>query len=313
MKDVLVFFSYRKHKTDYYRIMFEPLKAVEGEYGLQLFQGSLKDLHTEIIDNELIVTDSMTDRRLDTFAAVDLEMWLMAPQQALAAVTYLKRQGIPVTTEEPLSVLSDTKVSELVTMSGGDVPLPNTFMSSKREILLVFKKHPRFDYPFIAKAADTFGGKMNYLVNNYDELKIALTNHPEQSFVLQEFIPNDCDYRVLVMGGKIRLVMKRMRDQNSGTHVNNTSAGAEAEFVPISTLSDIQQRDVLKAADKVRRSGFAGVDLIINNQTGKHYILEVNDQPAIQVGAQPEVKIPVLMQYLQELAYGEMKDSHEKV
>lgn len=307
MKDVLVFFSFRKHKTGYYRTMFDPLKNVETKYGLRLFQGSLKDLHTEVINNELIVTESMTGRKLDTFDVIDLEMWLKAPQQALAATTYCERKGVAMTTHEPLDILSDTKVSEIVTMSGGRVPLPNTFTSSRREILKVFKDKPRFEYPFIAKAADTFGGKMNYLVKNYDELKAALEVHPEQTFVLQEFIPNDCDYRVLVMGGKIRLVMKRMRDAKSDSHVNNTSAGAEAEFVPIDTLTKEMQESVLQAARVTRRAGFSGVDLIVNKENGKHYILEVNDQPAIQVGASPEVKMPVFMEYLRELAYREEK------
>lgn len=307
MKEVLVFFSFRRHKTGYYRTMFEPLQKLQAAYGLRLFQGSLKDLHTEIINNELIVTDSMTGRRLDSFDAVDLEMWLKAPQQALAATTFLDRKGIPMTTREPLGVLSDTKASELVTMSGGKIPLPNTFTSSQREILKVFKNDSKFAYPFIAKVADTFGGKMNYLVKNYRELQAALEAHPEHTFILQEFIPNDCDYRVLVMGGKIRLVMKRVRDSRSGSHLNNTSAGADAEFVPIETLSNDMRETVLEAARLTRREEFSGVDLIIDKHTNKYYILEVNDQPAIQVGASPEVKTPAFMEYLQELAYGEEK------
>lgn len=308
MKDVLVFFSFRSHKTGYYRTLFDPLVKEAAKHGLRLFQGSLKDLHTEIVNNELIVTESMTGRRLDDFDAVDLEMWLKAPQQALAATTYLERKGIPMSTREPLSILSDTKVSEIVTMSGGKIPLPNTFTSSRREILRVFKGKPRFAYPFIAKAADTFGGQMNYLVKNYHELKLALEAHPEQAFVLQEFIPNDCDYRVLVLGGKIRLVMKRMRDPKGGNHVNNTSAGAEAEFLPIKTLTKAMQASVLEAARVTRRSGFSGVDLIVNKETGRHYILEVNDQPAIQVGANPEIKTPIFMEYIRELAYGEVNN-----
>ncbi len=307
MKDVLVFFSFRKHKTGYYRTLFEPLEKEASRHGLKLLQGSLKDLHTEVINNQLTVTESVTGRRLDSFDAVDFEMWLKAPQQALAAATYLDRNHIPMSTREPLSVLSDTKVSEIATMSGGKIPLPNTFTSSNREILKIFKDKPRFDYPFIVKAADTFGGKMNYLVKNYQELKAALNANPDQAFVLQEFIPNDFDYRVIVLGGKIRLVMKRMRDPKAGAHVNNTSAGAEAEFLPIETLTKNMQDSVLAAARITRRSGFSGVDVIVNKETGQHYILEVNDQPAIQVGASPEVKTPIFMEYLHELAYGEGK------
>jgi glutathione synthase/RimK-type ligase-like ATP-grasp enzyme len=305
MKDVLVFFSFRNHKTGYYSTMFDPLHNVQGDYGLRLFQGSLKDLHIEVKDNELFVTESSTGRSLDSFDVVDLEMWLKAPQQALAATTYLDRHNIPMTTREPLGVLCDTKVSEIVTMSGNRIPLPHTFTSSSREIKKIFKHTPKFKYPFIAKAADTFGGKMNYLVKSYAELVQALDTNPEQTFILQEFIPNDCDYRVLVMGGKVRLVMRRFRDKNTETHLNNTSAGADSEFLPVETLSLDMQGSVLAAANVTGRSGFAGVDLIVDKKTGKHYILEVNDQPAIQVGSSPEVKIPAYMNYIKELAYGD--------
>ena len=302
MKDVLLFFSFRKHKTGYYKTMFEPLADEQSKYGLRFFQGSLKDLHIEVKNGELLATDSLTGRPLDSFDSVVFEMWLKAPQQALAAAIYLDRTSVPMSTREPLGVLCDTKVSEIVTMSGNGIPLPHTFTSSSREIKTKFVKVPIFEYPFIAKAADTFGGKMNYLVKNYDGLVKALDAHPEQAFILQEYIPNDCDYRVLVMGGKIRLVMRRIRDSKSGSHLNNTSAGADSEFVQIDSLSSKMQISVLKAAKVTRRSGFAGVDLIINKITGDHYILEVNDQPAIQVGSSPEIKIPAYMDYIKELA-----------
>ena len=302
MKDVLIFFSFRKHKTGYYETLFAPYRNVGEAYGLRFFQGSLKDLHIYITNNHLRVVESMTGRDLTDFAVVHFDAWTKAPQQALAAALYLKRQNVPVTNEEMQHILGDTKVGELVRMADSGVPLPDTFTSSRREILRVFKKQPVFAYPFIAKASDVFGGKLNFLVKNYDELRQALNSNKDKTFVLQRFIPNEFDYRVLVMGGKVRLVMKRARDLNGASHVNNTSQGAAAEFLPISVLTPAMQRDAVRAAELTLRSGFSGVDVIVNSQTGDHAVLEVNDQPAIQVGASPDVKIPVLMKYLQEMA-----------
>jgi glutathione synthase/RimK-type ligase-like ATP-grasp enzyme len=302
MKDVLIFFSFRKHKTGYYEALFAPYRDVGANYGLRFLQGSLKDLHIYIQNNRLRIVESMTGRDLKDFAVVHFDAWTKSPQQALAAALYLKHQNVPVTNEEMQYVLPDTKVGELARMADGDIPLPDTFTSSQREILRIFKDQPVFEYPFIAKASDVFGGKMNYLVKNYNELNAALSTNKDKTFVLQRFIPNDFDYRVIVMGGKIRLVMKRARDSQSKSHVNNTSQGAAAEFVDANVLTPKMQRDALNAAKQTLRSGFSGVDVIVDNQTGKHYILEVNDQPAIQVGANPEVKIPILMKYLQEMS-----------
>lgn len=300
-KQVLVFFSFKKHKTGYYNTLFQPLKDVEKEYGLELHQGSLKDLYIEIIDNSLVVTESMTGRKLEDFDFVRYEMWLKSPQQALAAATYMDRHGIHFTGHEAMNVLCDTKIGELVRMSDQGLPLPRTFMSSNSGILERFKQADLpFAYPFIAKAANTFGGKMNYLVKNYDELKAALKENKDQFFVLQEFIPNQFDYRIMVMGGEIQFVMKRARGA-SESHLNNTSAGAEGEFVPLETLSPEMQQQALKAAAVTLRSDFAGVDLIINSETGEPYILEVNDAPAIQTGANPPYKTKVLMKHIQKM------------
>lgn len=299
-KDVLIFFSFKKHKTGYYNLLFDPLKEQEANYGLQLHQGSLKDLHIIIKNNRLALTESMTGRPLNEFAYVYLELWLKSPQQALAAATYLHRHKIPFIGHEALTIPCTTKIGELVRLSDNEVPLPNSFMSSHGEILKRFKTNPPFQYPFIAKAADAFGGHMNFLVNNYQELKEAINAHTDQFFVLQEFIPNDFDYRVLIMGGEIKLVMRRARKADEESHLNNTSAGGEGEFVPVDTLTPEMQSDALKAAKLTLRSDFAGVDVIVDKTNGKHYILEVNEAPAIQMGANPPVKIAALMSHIQQ-------------
>ena len=300
-KDVLVFFSFKSHKTGYYNTLFNPLKDVESEYGLTLHQGSLKDLYIEVIENTLYVTESMTGRRLDDFDFVRFELWLKSPQQALAAATYLDRNNIPFTGHEALNVLCTTKIGELVRMSDGSVPLPRTFMSSYAGTLERFKSSDiPFNYPFIAKAADAFGGKMNYLVHSYEELKAALSEHKDQFFVLQEFIPNTFDYRVLIMDNAIQFVLKRSRSDTK-SHLNNTSAGAEGVFVPIDELTPEMQKDALRAAELTLRSDFAGVDIIVNSETGAHAILEVNEAPAIQTGENPPLKIKALMTHIQEM------------
>jgi len=302
-KNVLIFFSYKKHKTGYYDKLFEPLKMVESSYGLILQQGSLKDLYIEIIENKLLVTEPVTQKTLDEFDYVRFELWLKAPQQALAAATYLNRRGIPFSSHEALNTLCTTKIGEMVRMSDCGLPLPRTFMSSHDGIKDRFKNNPPIGYPLITKAADTFGGKMNFLVKNFEELKAAISHDKNQFFLIQEFIPNSFDYRIVVMDNQIKFVLKRTRSSTSGSHLNNTSAGAEGVFVPINELSEIVQADALKAAEMTLRSDFAGVDIIFDSQTGQHYILEVNEAPEIQTGANPPFKIASLMDHISQKAH----------
>lgn len=299
-KNVLIFFSFKKHKTGYYNVLFDPLKSVENDYELNLEKGSLKDLRIEVIENQLQVTESLTGKRLDEFDAVTMELWTKAPQQALAAATYMARHNVAFMGHEKQDIVASSKIGEMVKLSDSGLPLPRTFISSRIETLKAFKKNPPIAYPLIAKAASTFGGQMNYLVHSYKELRQRLFEHPEQYFVLQEFIPNDCDYRVLIMGEKVRLVMRRTRSSND-THLNNTSAGANGEIVPIDTLTDQMLDGALKAANLTGRNDFAGVDILIDKNTGKHYFLEVNEAPAIQTGAHTDIKIDAYMRYIVEL------------
>ncbi len=302
MKDVLVFFSFRKHKTGYYRTLFKLLSAEASKHDLKLSQGSLKDLHIQIIENQMTVTESMTGRRLDDFDATYFELWYKAQQQALAAALYLTRKNKQFIGRELLVSMPITKIGEMAKMADNDIPLPNTFMSSSREILKVFEKNPPIDFPIIVKSAEGYGGNDNYLVKDYATLKKTLEENKGIDFVVQEFIPNDRDYRCLVFGGEVKLVLERKRSPENSTHLNNTSQGAEGTIVPLSTLSAESIQSVLSAAKVLGRDEFCGADLMFDMKTGEHYILEVNQTPQIEIGASTDQKMAALLNYLKKLA-----------
>lgn len=299
-KNVLVFFSFRSHKYKYIEMLFERLSERAVQHGLTLHRGSLKDLYVEVKDGELLITESLTGKSLADFDAIYFELWYKAQQQALAAATFAEHHNIPYFSKEIASILPMTKLGELAKLAHSGVPLPHSFVSSKRETLKTFKKQPPFAFPFIMKAIDGYGGQKNFLVKDYSELKELYAQHPDDTFVLQEFIPNDCDYRCLVLGGEVKLVLKRTRVSDN-THLNNTSAGAEGEIVPVETLPLVVRQDAARAAAGLNRKEFAGVDVLINKDNGQHYILEVNQTPQIEIGAAVEQKMDALLTELSSL------------
>lgn len=300
-KNILILFSYRSHKHGYIEMLFDRLSnSAKCDEKLQLFRGSLADLHIGISDNKLSVVESMTGRDISSFDLVYFELWYKAQQQALAATRYLDTKSVPYFSNELSGILPITKIGELAVLADKSIPLPNTFISSAREIKKVFKSDPPINFPLIIKAADGYGGKNNHLVKNYNELKDILDNNKDIKFVLQQFISNDCDYRCIVFGGKIALVLKRTRDKNSGSHLNNTSAGAEGEVISVDILPLDAQEAVLKAAKVLNRFEFAGVDLMLEKDTNKPYILEVNQTPQIEIGAEVDKKITALLDYMTE-------------
>lgn len=296
-KKVLVFFSFRKHKTDYYKLLFDPMAERAGDFGMEFYQGSLKDLQIYFEDGSMRIVESMTGMDLREFDLVYFELFHKAQQQSLAAAKYLERHGIEYFTQEVSRFTPLSKLGQQALLADQNLPLPDGITASARQFKKLFKKRPPFAFPFVLKSIQAFGGNNNFLVNTYDELVRILDENKSDTFIAQPFIPNDFDYRVLILGGEIKLVIKRAR-QDDTTHLNNTSQDADAEFFSADVLTDAQKNDSIRAAKLVGREQFCGLDLLINKDTGEHVVLEVNEAPAIQLGAEPERKMQAMLEFM---------------
>ncbi len=296
-KKVLVFFSFRKHKTDYYKLLFDPMAERAGDFGMEFYQGSLKDLQIYFEDGSMRIVESMTGMDLSEFDLVYFELFHKAQQQSLAAAKYLERHDIEYFTQEVSRFTPLSKLGQQALLADQNLPLPDGITTSVRQFKKLFKKRPPFAFPFVLKSIQAFGGNNNFLVNTYDELVRILDENKSDTFIAQPFIPNDFDYRVLILGGEIKLVIKRAR-QDDTTHLNNTSQDADAEFFSADVLTDAQKNDSIRAAKLVGREQFCGLDLLINKDTGEHVVLEVNEAPAIQLGAEPERKMQAMLEFM---------------
>jgi glutathione synthase/RimK-type ligase-like ATP-grasp enzyme len=239
-----------------------------------------------IVDNKLEAYDLMNKCSIGDYDAIVFCYWHFKPMHALALTTYLKRQGIPfLPAEEPNMFPPMDKLGELAKMSDGTVPLPNSLICQSGMMFKAFKARGSFiEFPCILKASGAGRGKKNHLVKDVDELKEVCALYPQEILILQEFIPNDSDYRVLVINKEPRFVMRRFRG-DADTHLNNVSKGADAERVPNDSIAGEPLSAVLRAAELTHRIDFAGVDLMFDSTNGKHYILEVNKNPDMTTGA----------------------------
>ncbi len=166
--------------------------------------------------------------------------------------------------------------------SANNLPVPKTFHGSREVFEKVFKTDPPFNFPVILKADFGRKGRDNYLVKNLNELLGKIDGSPDISFVAQNFIPNDGDYRILVLNYKPRLAIHRQ--SVSGSHLNNTSQGGTAKSYSLDKFSKKILRDSRLAA-RLEELEVAGVDIVINKENGRHYILEVNRAPQLATGA----------------------------
>ncbi|HEX8923412.1 MAG TPA: hypothetical protein VF828_01620 [Patescibacteria group bacterium] len=136
-------------------------------------------------------------------------------------------------------------------------------------------------FPVIIKGSGGDRGTRVYKANNLEELEKLVrelrTSEVDEGkrYMLQEYIANDGDFRVLVLGQKVLGVMKRSA-QSKDEFRNNYSAGGKVE---VAELPDEIKKLAVKAADKCGL-WVAGVDVAFRDfDQKKPVIWEVNKGP----------------------------------
>jgi len=114
---------------------------------------------------------------------------------------------------------------------------------------------------------------LNKLKEILEKRKISLS----RGFLVQEYIENDGDYRVMTVGYKCIGGFKRQAKEEK--LILNKSQGNSVG------LSEVP-REVAKTAEAAARAlqvEVAGTDLVVSKKTGKVYIIEVNEAPQFKV------------------------------
>lgn len=136
-----------------------------------------------------------------------------------------------------------------------------------------------FTFPVILKTSQGHRGEGVNKVESIEDLKKKveeLTAHMK-SCVIREFIPNDGDVRVFCVGYSAIGAMKRT--PKVGEFRSNISQGGSGAVFDLDKNPEVQK--LAEKAAEVMQTEIAGVDIMINNETGKPYILEVNPGPQL--------------------------------
>ena len=154
---------------------------------------------------------------------------------------------------------------------------------------------PNFTFPLIVKLAEGKQGKSVYKADSKDDLHkiVGELESMKQGVVLREFIPNDGDVRVFTIGYKAVGAMKRI--PKKGEFRSNISQGGRGEKFDLNKYPEI--RDIAEKASRVARVEIAGVDVIINKNTGKPYVLEVNPGPQF-LGIEKYTKVNIALEII---------------
>lgn len=145
-----------------------------------------------------------------------------------------------------------------------------TFVASDSLALKALIDTETLQFPFIAKPDHgSRGSNVSLIKKPTDTHKLQNTSE----YIFQNFIPNDGDYRVYVIGGIAVEIIKRTASK--GHFLNNISQGGAAQRV-----DDIVIREALGSlATRIASAldlSICGIDLMYNQNDQKYYFLEIN-------------------------------------
>ncbi len=233
----------------------------------------------------------------DQFIDLDFvyfKSWESLPEIAGALASALKARGIPFI-DQSVSTSGFSKLPMMVRFSAANVPIARS----------LYAMHLQADHveeyiglPCIIKAVHGQKGRDNHLITTGKELKEFVSSHDISNYLVQEFIANDGDYRIWVYGGKVRGGL--YRKASGDTHLNNTSAGAEAELLDDDSISR-KLSDISIAAAAACSLSISGVDVIKKTDSEEYYVIEANQGSQVVTGAYIDVKMKAFADGIEEL------------
>ncbi len=191
--------------------------------------------------------------------------------------------------DDPGSILRCTnKVYLHELLVSNKIAVPNSYIIRKDAQTIP----ATFNYPMVIKQPDGSFSKGVKKVENEAELKATLKELFQKSelLIVQEFMPTPYDWRVGVINNKALYVCKYFMARNHWQIINwkkeNNSRDGKTETLAVEDAPKGLIEIALKATALIG-NGLYGVD--IKEINGKFYIIEINDNPSIDVGIEDKV------------------------
>jgi len=257
-----------------------------------------EDLLFSMSEEGCDVVNTNNNASLTEYNIVYLRYWGNTQGHAIAVTHFCRQKDIPFVDKEAYRQGSFNKITQYINLFEAQVAFPRTLIADGEQLLARYIEHS-FVFPLIIKSISGTRGKDNYLVHDEAEMREILTSNSHLLFALQEFVPNNGDYRVIVMGNKVVSVIERKA--SGDTHLNNTSQGGSARIVENATLPPEVLEASVRAAQYFGRD-IAGVDMVKSKADGRYYCFEVNRAPQIEHSSFETEKAKLLAAFLSESA-----------
>ncbi len=189
---------------------------------------------------------------------------------------YLEMKKIPFIDGYHAFTRERNKLIQIFLLAMNRISIPKTYYSPIYDIKKIRRAVRFLGFPIVIKLTDKERGEGVFLARDTKKLAQILKKNKEQEIILQEFLDNDFDYRILVLGHKTRLGETRTRTDKREFR-NNACKGGKEEFFPAEKVSS-DMKKISEQSSRIMNIQVCGVD-IIRSREGKLYVIEVNFSP----------------------------------
>ena len=227
------------------------------------------------------------------FPAVDAG-WVY-PSRLMEGAVVDARLGVPWVNGRDAVLASRNKAGVIARLADAGVPVPETAMvSNPADEAEVLAAAERVGYPLVIKPNSTTRGVGIATVSDPDSL-LGVADYldlvhdyratGDKSYLLQEFLPDARDYRVMLLDGSyVGAVERRLpaEARAGGRWKHNVHRGAVAERVDLPPAA----RETAEAAARTLGIRLLGVDLLETD--GRLVVSETNARPTVDAAEKYE-------------------------
>jgi len=168
-----------------------------------------------------------------------------------------------------------SKMHDYLLLAANDVPVPRSRLLFDPTASQAFAA--QIGYPCILKGVHGSEGRHVYKVDTPEQLWKRLRQYKTGELMVQEFLPAEEDYRVIVVGYKA-LPVYVSRQPRTGDFRTNFEFNEKITPYPLSQAPRLQH--VAEEAARVLRREFCGVDIRCRGETP--LVLEANRRPGFK-------------------------------
>ncbi len=243
-------------------------------FDVELTEGVYKNLEFSFKDNKATITHEGVD--LKDFSFVWLSSSWVSRDLAYAVKLYLDDSDTPYSYVEK----GTSKVTDHMSFALNNIQSPDTLFLGNKDVqkgLVQIEK--TCGYPLVVKDIKGAKGTDSILVNTREELLQEMKKLPKhKKYLFQRFIPNDYDWGVMVVNGKVVSGEKRFPKLGE-FRANICNGSTEVFFDPIDIPMKIKQM----ALDTSKALGlsWSRSDILISRDTNIPYLMEINRRPGL--------------------------------